>query len=351
MTGFRAFESFSVGSLCRVNLIVGKNNSGKTSVLEAVDMLASDGSAATIHDSAQRRGEMRLTEWHPRLHTVPSIAHLFHGHICEPGARFELRRSHGVSVAVELRSLDSFNSETLSDTFGERLPPEAIPAMGLVISASAGEGPDVIFPVTEDGLLLHPLNRRWTLRPSARFLSVTSLDPTFLGQAWNTIITEGREQEVVDDMKLLMPNIDSIHFLTNDGMPRSGIVVGLHGDRARYPLGTFGDGMRRLLLLRLALSSNAGGFVLVDEVDTGLHWTVMAGMWHLIAEAARKSQIQIFATTHSYDCIRGLAAMVKSYPELAEEVSIQKIDTSLPRAVNIQGIDIPDALECGIDLR
>ena len=83
-------------------------------------------------------------------------------------------------------------------------------------------------------------------------------------------------------MKLLMPDMDSIHFLTSDHMPRGGIVVGLRGGGSRYPSGTFGDGMRRLPLLRLALANNADGFVLVDEVDTGLHWTVMAGMWRLV---------------------------------------------------------------------
>ena len=173
-----------------------------------------------------------------------------------------------------------------------------------------------------------------------------------MSEAWNALVTDGREHEIVEDMKLLMPDIDSIHFLTSDRMPGGGgIVVGLRGGRSRHPLGSFGDGMRRLLLLRLALANNADGCVLVDEVDTGLHWTVMAGMWRLMVEVAQKSQLQLFATTHSHDCILGLASMIKSYPELANEVSIQKIDTSLPHAVSAQGPDIPAALESGIDFR
>ncbi len=177
------------------------------------------------------------------------------------------------------------------------------------------------------------------------------MDPPFLAEAWNALVTDGREHDVVEDMKLLMPDIHSIHFLTRDRMPRGGgIVVGMRGGGSRYPLGTFGDGIRRLLLLRLALA-NADGFVLVDEVDTGLHWTVMAGMWRLVVEVARKSRLQLFATTHSHDCILGLASMIKSYPELANDVSIQKIDTSLPQAVSVQGADIPAALESGIDFR
>ena len=178
------------------------------------------------------------------------------------------------------------------------------------------------------------------------------MDPPFLTEAWNALVTEGRENEVVEDMKLLVPDIDSIHFLPSGRVSRGGrIVVGLGTEGSRHPLGTFGDGIRRLLLLRLALAANADSYVLVDEIDTGLHWTVMAGMWRLVVEVARNSGLQLFATTHSHDCILGLASMIKSYPDLADEVSIQKIDTSLPQAVSVQGPDIPGALESGVDFR
>ena len=355
MTGFRAFESYTLDSLSRVNLVVGKNNSGKTSVLEAVDLLVSGGSLAAISESSQRRDEMRPVEWRTAFHRVPSIAHLFYGHACKPGTNFELlglRNADRVAdrVNVELRSLDELDEEVVSDMFDERLPTELVPAMGLAITSNARQTPE-FFSVTEGGLLIHGLRHRWMIRASARFLSLMSMDPPFLSETWNALVAAGREHEVVEDMKLLMPDIDSIHFLTGERMLRAGIVVGLRGGGSRYPLGSFGDGMRRLLLLRLALANNADGFVLVDEVDTGLHWTVMAGMWRLVVEVARKSRLQLFATTHSHDCILGLASMIKSYPNLADEVSIQKIDTSLPRAVGVQGADIPAALKSGIDFR
>ena len=351
MTGFRAFESYTLDSLSRVNLVVGANNSGKTSVLEAVNLLVSGGSPVAISESAQRRDEERPVEWRAAFRRVPNIAHLFHDHAFEPGASFELRGSRsGGRVAVELRSLDQLDEEIVADMFNERLPPEAAPAMGLAVTLNAHKTPEFVFPVTEEGLLLHDPRRRWMNRPAARFLSLTSMDPPFLSESWNTLVSDGREREVVEDMRLLMPDIDSIHFLTSGRTPRGGFVVGLRGGGSRYPLGTFGDGMRRLLLLRLALV-NSDGYVLVDEVDTGLHWTVMAGMWRLVVEVARRSDLQLFATTHSHDCILGLASMIKSYPDLAGEVSIQKIDTSLPRAVSVPGADVPAAIESGVEFR
>lgn len=335
MTGFRGFESYGLDALSRVNLVVGKNNSGKTSVLEALDLLVSGGSLASITGSAHRRDEVRPIEWRG-IHRVPNVTHLFYGHACKLGASFQLLGCQKDRVTVELRSLDELGDDTLSRIFDEQFPPEASPAMALAITLAAPNKPTSVLPVTESGLLLPDPRRPRPTRPSARFLSLTSVAPSFLPAAWNVLVTDGRELEVVEDMKLLMPDIESIHFLTSDRMPSGGIVVGLRGRGSRYPLGSFGDGMRRLLLLRLALASNTDGYVLVDEVDTGLHWTVMAGMWRLLIKVAQKANLQLFATTHSLDCIRGLASMVKSHPELADEVSIHKIDTSLPRAVSIQ---------------
>ena len=109
--------------------------------------------------------------------------------------------------------------------------------------------------------------------------------------------------------------------------------------------------MRRLLALSLSLIRTEQGILLVDEIDTGLHWTVMEEMWRLVVETARRSSVQVFATTHSYDCIRGLASLVESRPDLAGDVSIQKIERSLKEAVRFDAKDIRAAVEQNVELR
>jgi len=75
--------------------------------------------------------------------------------------------------------------------------------------------------------------------------------------------------------------------------------------------------MRRLLAVSLSLARGAGGFLLIDGVDHGLHWTVMAEMWKLVVSAATESSIQVFATTHSLEYIIGLASLLRDRPDLA----------------------------------
>lgn len=95
----------------------------------------------------------------------------------------------------------------------------------------------------------------------------------------------------------------------------------------------------------------AGGFLLIDEIDTGLHWTVMEDMWKLVVTAAMESSIQVFATTHSVDCIVGLASLVKDRLDLADAVSVQKIERRLDHSVSFGWKDIVTAADLSIELR
>ena len=64
-----------------------------------------------------------------------------------------------------------------------------------------------------------------------------------------------------------------------------------------------GDGMVRLFHLALALVNSKGGILLVDEIENGLHYSVHEDLWKLVFKTARDLNVQVFATTHSWDCI------------------------------------------------
>lgn len=109
--------------------------------------------------------------------------------------------------------------------------------------------------------------------------------------------------------------------------------------------------MRRLLALSLSLAKAGNGFPPIDEIDTGLHFSVMEDVWKLVVTTASESNVQVVATTHSYDCIQGLAALLESTPELASEMSLQKIEPSLPEAVNLDAAQIQVAVRQDVEVR
>ena len=108
--------------------------------------------------------------------------------------------------------------------------------------------------------------------------------------------------------------------------------------------------MWRILGLALALANAKGGVLLVDEIDTGLHYSVMEDMWRMISERATALNAQVFATTHSRDCYESLAAIAT--PESSHVgVTIQRIDRKKGRAVRFSNEEIVAAAERGIEVR
>ena len=109
--------------------------------------------------------------------------------------------------------------------------------------------------------------------------------------------------------------------------------------------------MRRLLALALSLVRTKGGILLIDEIDTGLHYSIMGDLWLFIIQAAQRYGVQVFATTHSWDCVRGLAWLCDNYPDLGAEVSLQKIEPRLAESVAHDAEQILIAADLGIEVR
>ena len=363
LESYRGFESFKVADLKRVNLLVGTNNCGKSTVLEALDFLISKGDPSVLVRPLSRRGETKFGE--SEAFTV--VSHLFHGNPrLRPGIKLQVSAENSflpLTVEIVLRE-DLEQQATLFDLVDEDELPvfndEAIPTLGLRISGEKGhELPDI--PVWKDGSLaprLSPRLRRARSEigfraGSSQFLTPDSLFPSSMHFMWDAAIASNRESEVVDAMRIFDRRIESVHFLTSrtSRAAPEGILLGFSDSGSRLPLGGFGDGMRRLLALSLALVKTSQGYLLIDEIDTGLHYSVMRDMWNLVVETALNSEIQVFATTHSYDCIAGLASLIEAQPELASEISIQHIDTSLTKAVNIEGQQIPLVVRNDIEVR
>ena len=350
LRNYRGFKSYRLDDLTKVNLIVGKNNSGKTSILEAVELLVAEAHLSVFYESARRRGEFSSYD---RRGPRPDISHLFFGHDCQPGACFELSSDNeNQSLTVRVLSLDEVGEvDWQSRSYGPDEQPEPAFAISIV---SGTRKKDTVILVAEDGSIMHRPSvfmRYRSIDKAVHFVGLESLATATMGKAWNRLLADGQESEVVKDMELLLPDIDSIQFLTGGRVSGRGILVGRRGTSRRVPIGSYGDGVRRLLAFRLALVGTANGFLLIDEIDAGLHWTVMEDVWRLLVEVAARTNVQVFATTHSYDCIRGLGTLVRSSPGLGEYVSIHKLDRLLKQSVTLRGEHIPVAVKQEIEVR
>jgi predicted ATPase len=165
------------------------------------------------------------------------------------------------------------------------------------------------------------------------------------------------ESRVLEALQLVEPRITNFRpTVTRTGgwrgdPSRHGVILKLQGVDAVLPIGTLGDGSWRILGLALALAAAKGGVLLVDEIDTGLHYEVMAKMWRLVFETAVRLDVQVFATSHSRDCYESLATIAD--PEASEDrrIAIQRIEPDKGRAVLFTAQDIINAARRGIEVR
>lgn len=356
--GYRGFKKYSVANLSHVNLLVGKNNVGKTSLLEAIDLLTNP-QIQVFEEIAFQRSEPlisgknqepgRITTLLSSATEMVDLSHFFYGHDFGLDKQFCIQAKNNLheleQLLVTVRELPKSSPVESRSVYY---------ALMLDFSQGAVSRAD-IFNVTEEGGLLQYRNILPPIRKiPVQFITTRSLRTNFLGNLWDNVVMEGKEQEAINAMKILAPELTGIYFLVGDRSTRSAlgnIFLGFSTSKKRIPLGSYGEGMQRLLALSLALIRSADGILLIDEIDTGLHWSVLGDMWRLVVETAKTLNIQVFATTHSLDCLKGLAWLCENYPDLEQEVTVQKIEPALDEAVCLTADQIQLAVAQGIEVR
>ena len=120
-------------------------------------------------------------------------------------------------------------------------------------------------------------------------------------ERYSRLEIDGQQDKVLQILQMVEPALQRLTILATGTEPRIYADV---GTKPLIPVELMGAGMSRTLSLSLAIASAPGGMVLVDEIENGLHYTVMEKVWQAIAAFARRYDVQIFATTHSHHCIQ-----------------------------------------------
>ena len=329
---FRALEHLEVPKLGRVNLMVGKNNSGKSTVLEALRIYAGNAqrllleAIAQEHDERYRTHEsetldedtlMPFQDFFPNRSFPKDDTAIEIGSATSAEARLKI--SHGL-MEETLAEPEVFEGETINRIRRRYISKlEAASFLGDLQQVILVRKGDRIFPPLK---LLNGLRRTSTHDvPSVpcSFIPTEFISTDELGDEWDRIVFT--EQEVIVKRALLViePNFENLTFVRADGPLRSRAsrtaMVKLKGIDRPVPLNSMGDGMLRVLQLSLKLFAAKGGFLLIDEFENGLHYSVQEKVWALLFEVAEKHNIQIFATTHSWDCIESFTKVAVARTE------------------------------------
>ena len=316
--GFRGIADLSISRLGHVTLIAGDNNSGKTSILEAVRLLTDGAAPEVIRDILQLREENVEGLSYDRLSPDGEnflVSALFHGfpEISDAFAPIRIS-SHNGSRQV-LLEVDWFQ-EVLGEDGSARLIPisdelsaeyEIVPALVVVADRATRIYPiDRINRLTSAG---RPSMRRGADRARSRFVNSSSTERTeLLGPLWDNIALTDREPYVLEALRIIDPEISAVSMVGERSIRQSRTAV-VRSDQflRRVPLKSFGDGMNRLFGIILSLVNVNDSVLLVDEFENGLHFSVQLNVWRMIFGLVRQLNVQVIATTHSLDCVLGFA--------------------------------------------
>ncbi len=327
---FRILEDFQVNKLGRVNLIVGKNNSGKTTVLEAIRIYAGNANLRLL--------EMLASSHDERVYISNNINELFDNEIPFQ-AFFTGRKFPDNDAKIVIGEIEGANRLTIEHGYLLEWS-EIIHENGEEITKNrlkriAKDQLDDLEGELLDALFIHKNGHHASIRfdkinairtrayPPLSGLNIlpcnviptqfVSLDE--LADEWDKIALTNHQDTVKSALKLIAPDFLDITFVrteqqkksfSNQSLSRTA-KVRLAGQDQPVPLNSMGDGMLRILQLILKVFSAKGGFLLIDEFENGLHYSVQKKVWELVFDLAEKLNIQVFATTHSWDCIESFA--------------------------------------------
>jgi ABC-type microcin C transport system duplicated ATPase subunit YejF len=172
-----------------------------------------------------------------------------------------------------------------------------------------------------------------------------------LARFWDRVALTEEEDLSLKALRLTGNGIDRVAVVGEEKPGNSRrVVVKLRDHPRPVPLKSLGDGVTRLFAAALALANSRDGFLIVDEAENGIHYSVQRDFWRLIMRAAHQHNVQVLATTHSSDCVRGFARAAAEINAEGVYVRLER-DGDQVRAVGYTEEELETVAEQGIEVR
>jgi AAA15 family ATPase/GTPase len=356
---FRCFEEFELLQLGRVNLIVGKNNSGKTSILEAINILNSPNNPKPFIDVIERRGEYYWSEKDGNRE-IFEVSHFFHGHKMENESEFKIVGDiDGGKVDFSFRLTNNTLQQFIDNSAREG---KQFKFFNYDASQYLGKSSVLEWKGFDNSIFsfLLPLNIQINQiqhilqqEPKSNpMVSLVSSNVNVVIAQFNQIVLTSAEEILYESLRFIEPGVERIAPVATQGYRgngNGGFIVLVN--KQRVPIGSMGYGIWRMLEITLAMVNVPGGILLIDEIDTGLHFSVMIDLWKLILATAKKLDIQVFATTHNSDCWKSLAEVAESENVPNGDITIQRIEKGRKKSVAFNGKEMAIAAQSDIEVR
>jgi AAA15 family ATPase/GTPase len=306
---FRGLRDLNLQDLGQINILVGGNNSGKTSVLEAIstycrplDMLEWLNTSSRREIKYSRTLRLDALKWlFPQNKEEEQLNFYQRETHVSGNGKFSVRESRAIYQEFEGVELSENDESQSSHDLGfDNTLRGAEIELKAIISDSPKELSEY-FEIWENERLT---NRRIRSDAMLKVDTVTPFSPRIeqlqvdlLSQA----ISHRFKPEVIKLLQVIDSGIMDLVILSHGGN-RTSLSID-HKQVGISPLSSFGDGVRRLLFIALTLAKVQGGVLLVDEIETAIHTEALSSSFAWIVHWCKQMNVQLFATTHSLEAI------------------------------------------------
>jgi len=303
---FKCFEHLKLENLARVNLIAGKNSVGKSALLEALYQHCDGQDAKVLLDVVRKsRRPFRLTE---EGSTMESICR---------GIFFDFDTSSVITMAG---SGDSDAHRTVRLSMVHHGRSGLADPLALELESEDSEGKKSKALTCFHGSSVNTDPRYSAVVPVHWRRARHPVDVEQDAKWFTKSIRNGSDEKVAEVLQIIEPRLKRLELLVDDGPT---LIHGRIGLSQPLPLAEMGDGVVLVANLIMIMANYRDGVLLLDEIENGLHYSILEDVWRAIGEAARQFNVQVFATTHSYECI---AAANEAFKESkAEELAFYRL--------------------------
>jgi hypothetical protein len=362
---FRCFRELKLADLKRVNLVTGLNNVGKTALLEALFMYCGAYNPSLVIKINVLRGfeilKVELGGW-----VEAPWNSLFHQFEVSKTIEMEGENTESGRRWLRLRVLrEPFDLEKLAEyiKYGRDDSQKALfaPSESQKVLYSS-EGAKVLELQFKDETqqrnyyMILDLQgiRTEPIPPGPPFptfyLATRGRSPFSKEEAerFGTLEIRGEHDVVLRVLQLIEPKLKRLAVVVMAGEP---VLHGDVGSSRLIPLPVMGEGMVRLANLTIHIGNAPNGVVLVDEIENGVHHSILPKVWQAVAGAAQQFNTQVFATTHSLECI---VAAHKAFSEGKEyDFRLHRLERvgDETRAITYDQEALAAAIDSGFEVR
>jgi AAA15 family ATPase/GTPase len=322
---FRAFRDLTIEPLARVNLIAGKNDVGKTGVLEALYLLFANADQFYHFPSAFRSSQERISGKPDDREQKDNFASFWRW---LPHRNESIGQIQIIADAYEVQ-LDKECTQPPIDDLTFHYKKNASEFVTRAVISHSGQG-------RPTGLL--PLKVCSTRHPQ----------PTEDAELLNSLAQKKKKQKLIEALKKIEPRLEDLNYGKVGSEHLVDVDLGL---KELIPLTQLGQGITRLFRFFSEMLVEEAKIVLIDEVENGIHHSVLSDVWKGLAMIATEEKLQVFATTHSWECVEAAhKAFASGDPSEFRLHRLEQIDGEI-KAVTYDEESIDAALRFEMEVR